>query len=584
MDAGIFIGLIIIIGYLYALAWRFWLMAIQTESQAKLDWIMLEVRLPRMIDKSPKAFEIAANAFLQGGGISNRFSIFWKGNMPIYFNLEIVSFEGDVHFYIRTQKKFKDLITNNIYSQYPTVEIMEVPDYMPIFRMTHHTSSDNFSIWGINYGLGKDIELSNKEPNKDKTSAIAKLFKKVFSFKFIHYIFYGVFIDIYDSVSNLFKEHDDHKDAASASSDKHSIKGHHLMINTYIDYGMDKDPKEIFKHDPLSSVLEWLGSLQKGQYGIYQVSISDEANFKSSSHSLGGPKGKDKWPALYENPIESEEDRKKLGLTSDMLKLADLAKFRMKQIRTSPKVIKHKKGDKVYDNEGYVKQNLVDTGEKDEDGKPKMKKVDMVYGRDIEVGGDPIKDNDLNTEQKLELELIARKLSKPTFAATVRSAYIKMNAPSTSKADGVQSTLGLLKQYGRADLGYNFAPGPATGDGVYDYGWQDSFGKKKPWRDEEFFESLVERECFFSHGGFDAEKDTSWDVFFWNKTLGQKKMWRMIYDSILHPFTHAKADNIMVINTEELASLYHFPGEVASTPGLKRIDSVKSDAPNNLPI
>jgi hypothetical protein len=39
-----------------------------------------------------------------------------------------------------------------------------------------------------------------------------------------------------------------------------------------------------------------------------------------------------------------------------------------------------------------------------------------------------------------------------------------------------------------------------------------------------------------------------------------------------------------VLNTEELATLYHFPGQVAKTPSLSRIESKRSDAPSNLPI
>jgi len=40
-----------------------------------------------------------------------------------------------------------------------------------------------------------------------------------------------------------------------------------------------------------------------------------------------------------------------------------------------------------------------------------------------------------------------------------------------------------------------------------------------------------------------------------------------------------------VLNTEELASIYHFPGEmVASTIGLKRIEARKVEPPSNLPI
>ena len=40
----------------------------------------------------------------------------------------------------------------------------------------------------------------------------------------------------------------------------------------------------------------------------------------------------------------------------------------------------------------------------------------------------------------------------------------------------------------------------------------------------------------------------------------------------------------MVLNTEELATIYHFPGSVAQTPTLDRVASKKSQAPSNLPI
>ena len=39
-----------------------------------------------------------------------------------------------------------------------------------------------------------------------------------------------------------------------------------------------------------------------------------------------------------------------------------------------------------------------------------------------------------------------------------------------------------------------------------------------------------------------------------------------------------------VLNSEELATIYHFPGNVVQAPGLTRIDSKRSGAPSNLPI
>ena len=40
----------------------------------------------------------------------------------------------------------------------------------------------------------------------------------------------------------------------------------------------------------------------------------------------------------------------------------------------------------------------------------------------------------------------------------------------------------------------------------------------------------------------------------------------------------------IVLNTEELATLYHFPGEVVKTPTAPRIPSRRGEAPSNLPV
>ena len=49
-------------------------------------------------------------------------------------------------------------------------------------------------------------------------------------------------------------------------------------------------------------------------------------------------------------------------------------------------------------------------------------------------------------------------------------------------------------------------------------------------------------------------------------------------------FYHPFEGKPLVMNTEALATLFHFPGAVASTPTLERIPSKKSEAPANLPI
>jgi hypothetical protein len=44
-----------------------------------------------------------------------------------------------------------------------------------------------------------------------------------------------------------------------------------LPIKTYIDYGLDKDQKDEYKIDPMTSVLEFLGSLKKGENAWFQI-------------------------------------------------------------------------------------------------------------------------------------------------------------------------------------------------------------------------------------------------------------------------------------------------------------------------
>jgi hypothetical protein len=52
------------------------------------------------------------------------------------------------------------------------------------------------------------------------------------------------------------------------------VKSDLLPLKTYVDYGLDKDEiKEEFKVDPITSVIEYLGSLRKGEQAWIQIII-----------------------------------------------------------------------------------------------------------------------------------------------------------------------------------------------------------------------------------------------------------------------------------------------------------------------
>jgi len=77
-------------------------------------------------------------------------------------------------------------------------------------------------------------------------------------------------------------------------------------IMTYIDYGLDKDPKEEFKHDPLVALLEYMGALKEGEQAWVQILI--RAHTKEGI-KLGRITTKQDWKKDIEKEIE--EIRKK---------------------------------------------------------------------------------------------------------------------------------------------------------------------------------------------------------------------------------------------------------------------------------
>ena len=495
--------------------YRFWMMYVNQKFLNKFgnDSVMLEIKLPREINKSPAAMETIMYSFLQGGGVGNKYSRNWQGNLPAYFSLEIASLEGVIHFYIRTHKKFKELIISNLYAQYPGIEVVDAEDYTKLIHY-HHLSKD-VELWGTNFKLGKTWIPKNPETGE------AYRIKKP------------------------GKDEEDLK-----------MRADFLPIKTYVDYGLDKDPKEEYKNDPIVPLLEFMGSVGKGEYVWYQILVQDEGPFDGV-----------KFPKTFVNEK-----------THEHMTMAMMAGERKKQIRT--RFVK--KGTVVEDDYGETKKKKIETG-KDSEGRPIMGEIDQVYLKNF-TGSK--KDQDLTVEEKDEIEMINKKLSKPSARAIIRLVYIaKKENFEVSKfnfGNHANSVLSMIRPFnGTGPIMNSFSPSPFD---PYEYPWQNFKGQRTPWRKEERFEEYVEREGFYPHVGSRDGLDRLEDSFFWPYPMKHRKVWRMIFEAIRYPFDHPHADEICVLNTEELATLYHFPGQVASVPTLPRIDSAKSVAPTNLPM
>lgn len=366
--------------------------------------VLLEIKLPKEITKSPLAMEVVLGSMHQTADEGNWYWKYWKGQTRSWFSLEVVSFGGDIHFYIWARKKYKNSIEANIYAQYPGVEIYEVEDYT------------------------KNIYY---DPLKHK-----------------------MFANQWELLE----------------PDPYPIK-------TYVDYGLDKDPKEELKVDPMTSFMEFLGSITGGHTMMYQMII--RAHKKDKTTFLP-------WNKKVEKLAWSEEvDSWKESAKEEIQKIIDGLKT-----------------DK-------------------ESGFPRI-------------------------PTKGEAEKIAaleRSVSKIAFDVSIRSIYIAdKDKYSGSYLGGI---LGSFKQYGYPGLNAFKISGLSSS---FDYPWSKWWFNKEKLNYIAFDEYKMRRFFFSPHMG----------KFYYSK-----------------PF---------ILNAEELATIYHFPGQVVATPTFERVPSKKSNAPSNLPI
>lgn len=372
--------------------WFSWINYVRAKYIARQKTILLEIKLPPEVFKSPLAMENILSTLHITSGESTWYAKYIKGAMRPWYSLEIVSIEGNIHFYIWTVDIFKNLIESQFYGQYPNVEIFEVgdyTDYAPYF------DKERIGVWSHNYVLTKP--------------------------------------------------------------DPYPIK-------TYIDFGLDKDPKEEFKIDPLTTLLEYLSTLGKGEQIWLQILI------------------------------QSHKKKKRAG-------------------------------------------SFEETDWKEE-GEELIKKLNKEYRKSDEdtKDGKPI----LHFPTKAETEILAaidRSISKLGFDVGIRFVYLAEKDKFTGSR--IPSMVNLLKIFNSNSLN-SFRPSDATN---FDYPWQD-------------FRQM--RLNSIRAGAIAAYRRRSY----------------------FYPPYKTKS---FVLNTEELATIFHLPGGVLQTPSVNRVGSRKAEAPVNLP-
>ncbi len=188
-----------------------------------------EIKLPQDVFKSPEAMEFVFTQISNKASPDNLMETYIDGKRPMFYSVELVSRGGDVHFYATITNKFKYAFIDNMYAQYPGVEVTEL-----------------------------DLDYTAEIPHSLKgVSMMSFVFNKK--------------------------------------------KAEEFPIKTYLDFGMDKLPKEEEKVDPMTPMLEMLAGIKPHQQVWIQFlyRAHRDQNFKNGQlHSVG----------TWEDRVEGEID------------------------------------------------------------------------------------------------------------------------------------------------------------------------------------------------------------------------------------------------------------------------------------
>lgn len=124
-----------------------WLGHVQGKTAAKKEWMLLRITVPRATEQTPKAVE---NMFAHFAGMHSppSWAEKWiQGLTQSPLSLEITSIEGRVQYFIRCERKARDLVEASVYAQYPDAELDEVEDYTK--KVPHHFPDEEWDLFGV---------------------------------------------------------------------------------------------------------------------------------------------------------------------------------------------------------------------------------------------------------------------------------------------------------------------------------------------------------------------------------------------------------------------------------------------------
>src|SRR3989344_3331243 len=179
--------------------WKAWVWYIHALFLSTRKPLLLEVKMPRDLVKSPRGMEAALSQLWIDAAETTFFDRKWAGNVRPVFSLEIVSFGGEMHFYVWTWENYRAIVEASLYAQYPEIELVEAEDYA--MKLRYDPEEHMCYVTDFRY-----------EPRSDA-----------------------------------------------------------YPIKTYVEFELDKDPKEEYKIDPLAEILDLMSNLKPQEQAWIQV-------------------------------------------------------------------------------------------------------------------------------------------------------------------------------------------------------------------------------------------------------------------------------------------------------------------------
>src|SRR3989344_3811804 len=135
-----------------------WVPYIRNLSKARVEWGLLDIKITREILKGAKVMEqFFASIHNLRMSPGNLVELYWLGDVSLPFSFELVSLDGEIHFFLRSPKKFKNVLEANLYAYYPDLEISVAEDYTKkVPKTTAELYRNGYDVWGSELILAKE--------------------------------------------------------------------------------------------------------------------------------------------------------------------------------------------------------------------------------------------------------------------------------------------------------------------------------------------------------------------------------------------------------------------------------------------